>query len=199
MTSADSHGAILEAALHLFAEQGVDETSTDLVRRRAGVSNGSLFHYFPTKQSLVATLYLQILSEHQTFVLRALERESESDPAAGIRALVKAHLDWVAKNASKARLLHQLRRSEFVAAAAENVAALNKQLWEGIRNWIAPHVKAGRVRDLPPELFAAILLGPTMEFTRAWLRRPGAKGMRRAADLLAETTWCAIQARGVRK
>lgn len=49
---------ILLTALKLFAEQGFRETSTAQIARKAGVANGTLFHYFPTKDDLIDTLFL---------------------------------------------------------------------------------------------------------------------------------------------
>jgi AcrR family transcriptional regulator len=43
---------ILAAALELYAERGSDAATMDEIRRRAGVSNGSLFHHFPDRATL---------------------------------------------------------------------------------------------------------------------------------------------------
>jgi AcrR family transcriptional regulator len=48
--------AILEATAHILAETGYDALSTNRVAARAGVSIGSLYQYFPSKEALVAEL-----------------------------------------------------------------------------------------------------------------------------------------------
>ncbi|HLM18189.1 MAG TPA: TetR family transcriptional regulator [Acidimicrobiia bacterium] len=53
VSEARSREAILDAALELFAEQGFDETTTEQVADRAGVSPRTFFRYFPTKESVV--------------------------------------------------------------------------------------------------------------------------------------------------
>jgi AcrR family transcriptional regulator len=45
--------SITDAALELFARDGFDETHTDRVAARAGVSPRTFFRYFPTKESVV--------------------------------------------------------------------------------------------------------------------------------------------------
>ncbi len=50
---------ILDAAIALIAAEGVG-VSTSRVARAAGVSNGTLFNYFPTKQELLDAIYLRI-------------------------------------------------------------------------------------------------------------------------------------------
>ena len=47
---------ILEAAARIFEERGVAAATTDAIAERAGVSVGSLYQYFPNKESLLATL-----------------------------------------------------------------------------------------------------------------------------------------------
>lgn len=51
--------AILEAAAQVFEERGLAGTTTDRVARRAGVSVGSLYQYFPDKGSLLVALARQ--------------------------------------------------------------------------------------------------------------------------------------------
>jgi AcrR family transcriptional regulator len=52
----DKHRArrthIIESAVALFASKGFAETTTADICRAAGISTGSLFHYFPSKQAV---------------------------------------------------------------------------------------------------------------------------------------------------
>src|SRR3954451_3005972 len=43
---------LVEVATRLFTEQGYDDTSTEQVLREAGVSRGSLYHHFDSKERL---------------------------------------------------------------------------------------------------------------------------------------------------
>lgn len=54
--------AILEAAVGLFSSRGYARTSTNHVARRAGVSIGSLYQYFPNKDALLAALLARHLA-----------------------------------------------------------------------------------------------------------------------------------------
>lgn len=47
---------IIEATLDLFVERGYYGTKTSQISRRAGISEGLLFHYFPTKEILLEEL-----------------------------------------------------------------------------------------------------------------------------------------------
>ncbi len=52
----DRPGEILEAALALFAEKGFAATRLDEVARRAGVSKGTVYLYFASKEELFKSL-----------------------------------------------------------------------------------------------------------------------------------------------
>ena len=57
--SEDKQIALLEAATAVVAEQGLG-APTSLIAKRAGVAEGTLFRYFPTKDGLLNALYLDI-------------------------------------------------------------------------------------------------------------------------------------------
>src|SRR5262245_14695170 len=48
--------AILTATAHILVRDGFDAASTNRIAAKAGVSIGSLYQYFPTKEALVAAL-----------------------------------------------------------------------------------------------------------------------------------------------
>ena len=47
---------IIQTTLDLFVERGYYGTKTSQISRRAGISEGLLFHYFPTKEALLEEL-----------------------------------------------------------------------------------------------------------------------------------------------
>ncbi|GHO48927.1 TetR/AcrR family transcriptional regulator [Ktedonospora formicarum] len=55
--------AILEAALKLIAEQGLQHTPMSLISRHARVSAGGIYHHFESKEDLLQTLYQRIMQE----------------------------------------------------------------------------------------------------------------------------------------
>jgi AcrR family transcriptional regulator len=48
--------AILIATAHILVKDGYDTASTNKIAEHAGVSIGSLYQYFPSKEAIVATL-----------------------------------------------------------------------------------------------------------------------------------------------
>jgi AcrR family transcriptional regulator len=55
--------AILQAALELVAENGLQHTPMSLISKRSGASAGIIYHYFEGKDDLLASLYQRIKRE----------------------------------------------------------------------------------------------------------------------------------------
>ena len=65
--------ALLDAAVQVFAEHGLSGPIS-LVSRRAGVSEGSLFTYFPTKNVLILATYREVREQMVESVMDAYPR-----------------------------------------------------------------------------------------------------------------------------
>ena len=63
--------ALLEATARILVKEGFDKASTNRIAAVAGVSVGSLYQYFPSKEALVATL----IDRHNQEVMQAVQGE----------------------------------------------------------------------------------------------------------------------------
>ena len=85
--------AILEAATRLFAEGGLEAVNTNQIAELAGVSIGSLYQYFPTKQAILGEL-IDRHSERTTAALVAKLADFAARPiAAVLREVVEILLE----------------------------------------------------------------------------------------------------------
>ena len=133
--------AIVGAAAHILVKHGNDAFTTNRVAEKAGVSIGSLYQYFPNKDSLLSELMRRHLVEIErgveTMADHALSAPLEEVIRAGIQQNVQSHLidpelhrvlseevprlgalDWkvafVARTEKRIRSLLEGRRSEIV-------------------------------------------------------------------------------------
>jgi AcrR family transcriptional regulator len=83
-----SRAAILGAALELFQERGYEATTMRTIADRAGVSLGSSYHYFPSKEHLVLEFYRHTHALHLAAISPLLAREK--DLGARLRGTVRA-------------------------------------------------------------------------------------------------------------
>lgn len=72
---AQTRAAIFEAALELFTSSGYQATTMRAIARRAGVSLGSSYHYFPSKEHLVVEFYGHLNRLHREACAPVLARE----------------------------------------------------------------------------------------------------------------------------
>jgi|ERR1044071_10217244 AcrR family transcriptional regulator len=92
-TQAETRQRILEVAQQLFAAKGFEATTTRDIAREAGIGVGTLFNYFPNKESVVARLVAETVSEvHRKFVgngatADSFEEELFAFIATGLRKL----------------------------------------------------------------------------------------------------------------
>jgi AcrR family transcriptional regulator len=84
----DRYQELLEAALQVFAQHGYRNTRLDEVAEAAGVTKGTIYHYFDTKEELL----LSVIKHYQTLAFGRAEDllRDESLPASTrIRLLVR--------------------------------------------------------------------------------------------------------------
>ena len=67
---------IRDAALASFSERGFPDTTMRLIAGRAGVSVGSAYYYFPSKEHLVHELYVRVQQEHRSLAQPLLAQET---------------------------------------------------------------------------------------------------------------------------
>ena len=92
--SQDRRAALLEAATQIFAEQGL-AAPTSLISKIAGVSEGSFFTYFGTKDELITALYREIRLDLASAVMNGFPRK------AGVRErLLHLWTRWVSWGAA---------------------------------------------------------------------------------------------------
>ncbi|NLF49924.1 MAG: TetR/AcrR family transcriptional regulator [Leptolinea sp.] len=64
----------LQTALRMFAEKGIQNTSTADIASKAGTAAGTLFLYFHTKQDLINEVALQISRDEAEYVIDRLDQ-----------------------------------------------------------------------------------------------------------------------------
>jgi AcrR family transcriptional regulator len=63
--------ALVEATARVLVKEGFDRASTNRIAEAAGVSVGSLYQYFPSKEALVAA----VIDRHQQEIMQAVQGE----------------------------------------------------------------------------------------------------------------------------
>ncbi|MBN1574162.1 MAG: helix-turn-helix transcriptional regulator [Deltaproteobacteria bacterium] len=123
----------LDAALKLVAEGGVGAATVSAIAEELKAPIGSVYHRFPTKEILLAELWLRSVESFQHGFLEALGRLD------GLSAALHTPR-WVRENPIEGKVLLVHRREELVSGdwpgeVREKAARLSRGLDEGIRDY----------------------------------------------------------------
>lgn len=111
--------ALLEAATEIVATQGLG-APTSQIAKRAGVAEGTLFRYFPTKDDLLNELYLHLIQNLNEALVQSLD---ETAPLMDrTRALWNNFIDWGIANPTANSAMNQLAISEKIRADTHDSA-----------------------------------------------------------------------------
>ena len=155
---------LLDAAAKVFLEHGFTAASMDLVRQEAGVSNGSLYHHYPTKATLADALYAYTLRDFHSSLKSAISGRVSAQT--GVKGLIRAYVQWVVQHPDRARLLHKLRRTGDLTDTASERNQANAEAFGTLREWMRQKVEAGEMRDLPFAVWMALVFSPAMSLTQ---------------------------------
>jgi AcrR family transcriptional regulator len=150
--------AILAATARILVKEGYERASTNRVAELAGVSVGSLYQYFPSKEALVAAL----IERHSQEMLSFLEEKSLGICAATpmrevVREVVRAMVDAHRVNPKLHRvLMEQVPR----VGALKRLSEIDERALELVRAYLelrAPEIRPKNIR------LAAFMLASLVE------------------------------------
>ena len=76
-TKPSKRDAILDAMLDLVVERGFQDAPMSLVAQRSGASAGVIYHYFPSKEAIIQTLYERIRTLKRTSLLEGFSLDQD--------------------------------------------------------------------------------------------------------------------------
>ncbi|QNF32832.1 TetR/AcrR family transcriptional regulator [Adhaeribacter swui] len=150
----DKRERLLEAALHLFVEHGFHNTPTSKIAREAGIANGTLFYFFPTKDDLVTALYLELKNRMAQDIAGEIQNKDTLHDI--MEAYYTASLNWALQHKTEFRFMEQFNSSPYLKQIAEEEIRRNKQpllnlLQDGIKNQI--------IKPLDEEIILTLITG----------------------------------------
>ncbi len=189
--------AILEAALACFASKGFTETTMEDIRKLSRASTGSIYHHFENKEMLARALYLEGRNSLHTVLSAAFTAKSLYE---GIESLIYAYLDWFEQHADLGQYMMQATESEYLSAYIKVLRQKTRtdlpaeHLSEQLLQWLAPYISEGSVVNLPRSLYFPLIIGPSREFVRVWLRTREPEEIQVAREPLAKAAWLVLVA-----
>jgi AcrR family transcriptional regulator len=153
---------IVEAALGLFATKGFAATTTADICRAAGVSTGSLFHYFPSKQAVFHAVWELDRAEWDAVMAAAA---ADPDPWSALMAVVDKLAADAAEPMMAGLLVEIIAQAHRDPGFAAGLAANDGRQLDGVAGLVRRLREAGRADpDLPDAEAARWVLTLTDSF-----------------------------------
>jgi AcrR family transcriptional regulator len=156
LSEAERKKQILEAARAEFMEKGYGDTRVEDVARRAGLSKGAVYFYFPSKRELFMAL---VLEEHEATYSFLDAAEHEDKPA--IARLVDVgwkYTEYIAGKEAPPRFFLMMSESAMrdteIAAECQGI---HHRFVDAVARILAQGVTEGSFRDLDPLAVAQVL------------------------------------------
>ncbi|MEQ6353240.1 TetR/AcrR family transcriptional regulator [Lysinibacillus sp. M3] len=159
---------ILDAAIKLYSENGFAETKVADIAKEAGVSFGSVFTYFDSKEVLYEAAILEPLEKIKPYFIE-IQEHFKGEPLEIIKEMIDCHVQLFATRSEYLRLIQQ------VLARPERFPKLFKELDDFVKSFldcIYPVIEAGQrlgyfyeeAPSLIAESYLSILNGMRLTF-----------------------------------
>jgi AcrR family transcriptional regulator len=157
----DKKAKVLEAALKLFVEFGFHNTPTSKIAKEAGISSGTLFYFFPTKDELVVALYLHIKSELACEINESIAQESDFEEI--LKKYYTTTLNWAKEHKAEFKFMEQFNSSPYLKKIAEDeIQKYVKPLKQLLQN----AVNEGILKNLDLEILFTLISGHTFSINQ---------------------------------
>ncbi len=182
---------LLETAVRLIEEKGVDVLSVREVAKRAGVSPGAPFRHFRSRNALLTAVAEQAMTRLTEAVQAELAAADGGDPVAGLGAIGRAYLDWAWRNPTHFQVISSRTLIDF--HGSELLVTRNEAIRQQMLALIDEARRSGLIRaDIDAGDLMLMLRAFAYGVSRMWIDghfpewkvgRPPDQAMRGALDL----------------
>ncbi len=175
---------IIEAAVRLFAQYGFDGTSTRQIAREVSITEGLIFHYFPTKADLL-TAVLETPHSFLGELSNILMQDREQPASLVLSRIANEWLRTLRREAAFTTFL--LGTAQTNAQVGGILQALIQQGMSSLVMYLKGRVQQGELRlDLPLETCAHMFFSSLIIFFMTCRSLPDAEWEVRAATFTQE-------------
>jgi AcrR family transcriptional regulator len=144
--------ALVEATARILVKDGFEKTSTNRIAEVAGVSVGSLYQYFPSKEALVAAVIDRHNEEIMAIVRATLCEVADMPLEKAVRRLVTVAIDAHRINPK----LHRVLAEQIPRAGKLDVEAFSREVHTLVRAYLDSRRKEMRRIDLDVATFICV-------------------------------------------
>ncbi len=192
-TNLNKRDRIMEAALRLFVAQGYFNTNVPGLAMAAGVSVGTIYHYFRSKEDIAAALFVEHVAEFRTQMLEALQPELTVEGR--VKTTVRTVLRFIERQPEIARYLFFARHDEFIQMDNPQLRPVARdELNRYMHRFLRQGMRDGQLRKIPIQACIATLMGVPFRYGQLWLEGAYKARPTLMADTLADCAWAGLRA-----
>lgn len=151
---------VLDAALALFTERGYAKTTVEQIAKRAGLSKGAVYLYFPSKEAILEGLVTRVTAPITGVIFDEIALH-QGDPRPLIARFLRTVAQVLENKHNRLVPIIILREAPSAPEIAKlyRDAVLDRALM-AITTLLTQGVKGGFIRAVDPELTARSIVGP---------------------------------------
>lgn len=145
--------AILDATARVLVQEGYDAASTNRIALKAGVSVGSLYQYFPSKEALVAALIDRHMEEMSAQFATQIADLAGEAPQKVVREVIRG---MIAAHQLEPKLHGVLTEQIPRVGRVNKVLEMNRQVGVLVRAWLESVQESLVTKDLDAAVFLLV-------------------------------------------
>lgn len=151
---------ILDAALILFSEKGYNGATTSEIAREAGVAEGTIFRYFPSKKDLLFSVANPVVVDSLKNIIADFK---EYSPQEMLEAVIHNRLQIISQNINLVKIL--ITESMFHPELKDNFfSEVIFPAGKLMQEYFQEQGQKGILRDIDTEISLRVLIGMVAVF-----------------------------------
>jgi AcrR family transcriptional regulator len=160
--------ALVEATARILVKESFDKASTNRIAEKAGVSIGSLYQYFPSKEALVAA----VIDRHNQELLQVVRNALAEVDALPVKQAIRKLVTIAITSHRVDPKLHRVLAEQIPRTGSlKNTETINHENYTLVRSYLERHRDQIRVEDLDLAAFICVTTIEALTHT-AVLHRP---------------------------
>ncbi len=165
LSQEERRAQIVRAAVKLFAERGYARTTTRDIAREAGISEGTIYRHFTSKQDLLSSFIES--TALQSLQAQFAARQGSDDEREMLQHLFEERFALAERHRAlmKVAIGEALFDPELARAIAKRIAGPAIAL---LQSFVGERIRRGRFRETDPEIVSRAMVGTFMAFAVLW-------------------------------
>ena len=150
--------SIIDASVYEFANNGFKNASVNKIVEKAGISKGSLFNYFKSKNLLFDHIYHIALREVKTYLAKVRDESENDDFFTRFSKIINSGITFINKHPRLARIYFRLLNSDDSPHGTAIIKKLHSEAIKYLTDFVEVGIERNELRkELNPATIAFLM------------------------------------------